>query len=182
MSTISPPWPPEDTEPAVRHPDAPAPGTVLPPHYRHCFGCGPTTPGGLRMVCTAGDGLTIHARFHVAEGHQGAPGLAHGGLLTAAFDEALGSLAALFRIPAVTGKLETEFRRPVPVGTTLHITATVDGRKGRKIYESAVGRLDAPDGPIAVRAKAMFITVEMEHFVKHGRRADEVRRVFDVNP
>lgn len=180
VSPISTPWPPEATEPAARHPDAPAPGTVLPPHYAHCFGCG-ATPGGLRMECTAGEGLTIHARFHVTDEHQGAPGLAHGGLLTAAFDEALGSLAVLFRVAAVTGRLETDFRKPVPVGSTLHITATVDGRAGRKIYESAVGRLDAPDGPVAVRARALFVTVDMAHFIRHGR-ADEVRRVFDVNP
>jgi len=181
VSPVSTPWPPEATEPVRRHADAPAPGTVLPPHYAQCFGCGPTTPGGLRLVCTAGDGLTIHARFDVRESHQGAPGLAHGGLLTAAFDETLGTLAVLFRIPAVTGRLETDFRRPVPVGSTLHITATVDGMTGRKIYESAVGRLDAPDGPVAVRARALFVTVGMAHFIEHGR-ADEVRKVFDVNP
>lgn len=181
MSTNRLPWPPEATEPAVRHLDAPAAGTVLPTHYQHCFGCGPN-PGGLRMVCTVGDGLTVLARFHVSDGHQGAPGLAHGGLLAAAFDETLGSLAWLLRRPAVTGRLETDFRQPVPVGATLHITATVDGVTGRKIYSSAVGRLDAPDGPVAVRARALFITVGMEHFRTHARQDDEVRRVFDVNP
>jgi acyl-coenzyme A thioesterase PaaI-like protein len=157
---------------------------VLPTHYAHCFGCGPTTPGGLRMEATAGDGLTVHARFAVTEGHQGAPGLAHGGLLTAAFDETLGTLAGLLRMPAVTGRLETDFRLPVPVGTTLHITATVDGIAGRKIYESAAGRLDSADGPVAVRARALFVVVGMEHFTKYGR-AEEIHGVFgdfDVNP
>jgi acyl-coenzyme A thioesterase PaaI-like protein len=177
VSPASTTWPPEQTRPAQRHPDAPAPGTVLPTHYEHCFGCGPSTPGGLRITTTAGEGLTVHAEFVVAKGHQGAPGLAHGGLLAAAFDETLGSLAALLRLPAVTGKLETDFRRPVPVDSTLFITATVDGIAGRKIYESAEGRLDAPDGPVAVRARALFVVVGMEHFIKHGK-PDQVRAVF----
>jgi acyl-coenzyme A thioesterase PaaI-like protein len=154
---------------------------VLPPHYAECFGCGPDVPGGLRIVTTVGDGLTAHAEFEVTDGHQGAPGLAHGGLLSAAFDEALGSLATLFRLPAVTGKLETEFRRPVPVGSTLYITAQVDGIAGRKIYESAEGRLDAPDGPVAVRARAVFVTVPMEHFVRHGH-AEKARALFGGVP
>lgn len=119
----------------------------------------------------------MRAEFVVTEGHQGAPGLAHGGLLAAAFDETLGSLAALLRLPAVTGKLETDFRRPVPVDSTLHITATVDGIAGRKIYESAEGRLDAPDGPLAVQARALFVVVGMEHFIKHGR-PDQIHAVF----
>lgn len=170
-------WPPEETEPVVRHQDAPAPGTKLGPHYVNCFGCGPSTVNGLRMTSTAGEGVTVHAEFVVGEGHQGAPGLAHGGLLAAAFDETLGSLAALYRVPAVTGKLETDFRKPVPVGSTLYITARADGITGRKIYSSAEGRLDAPDGPVAVRARALFVVVGVEHFLAHGRRED-VKAVF----
>lgn len=191
MSPAPTPWPPEPIEPAVRHPDAPAPGTVLPPHYQECFGCGPNVPGGLRITTTVGEGLTVRAQFKVLVDHQGAPGLAHGGLLSAAFDEALGSLAGLLRIPAVTGRLETDFRQPVPVGTTLYITASVLGVAGRKIYEAAEGRLNAPDGPVAVRARALFVTVGMEHFLRHGQ-PDKTRAMFgalaerqqeyDVNP
>jgi acyl-coenzyme A thioesterase PaaI-like protein len=177
MSTMRTPWPPVAAEPGQRHPDAPAPGSKLGPHYEHCFGCGPDMPGGLQMNSTAGEGLTVHAEFLVTDNHQGAPGLAHGGLLAAAFDEALGSLGALLRIPAVTGRLETDFRRPVPVGSTLHITAQVDGVSGRKIYSSAVGRLDGVDGPVAVQARALFVQVGMEHFTSHGR-PDEARKMF----
>jgi acyl-coenzyme A thioesterase PaaI-like protein len=178
VSATQPPWPPEQTQPAVRHPDAPAPGTVLPTHFAECFGCGPATPGGLRIVATAGEGLTVRAEFTVTNEHQGAPGLAHGGLLAAAFDEALGYLAVLLRLPAVTGRLETDFRRPVPVGSTLYLTATVHGVAGRKIYESAEGRLNAPDGPVAVRARALFVVVPMEHFARHGT-PEQVSSVFD---
>ena len=78
-----------------------------------------------------------NGKFLVTENHQGAPGLAHGGLLTLAFDEALGKLMWLLRAPAVTGRLETDFLLPVPIGTELHILAEITGLAGRKVYSRA---------------------------------------------
>jgi acyl-coenzyme A thioesterase PaaI-like protein len=185
--------PPADAAPPARHPDAPAPGTVLDPHYARCFGCGERHPTGLHLRVTVGDGVTVTGEFVVTEDHQGAPGLAHGGLLTAAFDEALGSLMWLLRTPTVTARLETDFLRPVPVGSTLHIVAVASAVKGRKVFAEAVGRLGGPDGEIAVRARALFVQVELAHFTAHGRAEDieAVRRdpslhrtneAFEVNP
>jgi acyl-coenzyme A thioesterase PaaI-like protein len=171
--TRSATWPPVPTDLPPRHPDAPAPGTDLGPHYAKCFGCGDQQPGGLHLRTTAADGLAILATFDVTEAHQGAPGLAHGGLLACAFDEALGSTVGnLLRRPAVTGKLETDFLKPVPVGSTLHIRSTLDGVAGRKVYVSASGRLDAPDGPVAVRSRGLFVLVDFSHFTTHGREED----------
>lgn len=130
------------------------------------------------MTITAGEGLTVTGRFTVTEHHQGAPGLAHGGLLTAALDEILGSLNWLLDNPAVTGRLECDFRRPVPVDSVLCIDAEVVGVKGRKVFTRAIGRLDAFDGAIAVSAAALFIQVPLEHFVKHGT-AQHVQRAID---
>ncbi len=95
--------------------------------------------------------------------------VAAGAGLACAFDEALGSTVGnLMRRPAVTAKLETDFRRPVPVGSTLYIAAKLDGLAGRKIYVSADGHLDAEDGPVAVSARALFIVVGFDHFSTHG--------------
>lgn len=150
------------------HPKAPGPGTDLEMHYTECFGCG-DVDNGLHIHSTVGESGVVHSRFPVTRAHQGAPGLAHGGLLACAFDEALGSTVGnLLRRPAVTGKLETDFLRPVPVGTTLFIAARVDGVAGRKIYASADGHLNSADGPVAVRARGLFIQVGLEHFTTHG--------------
>lgn len=173
------PWPPEDVETPEPHPDAPAPGTKLGPHYARCFGCGDEQEHGLHLNAETGPGATILARFTVTEAHQGAPGLAHGGLLACAFDEALGNAVGnLLRRPAVTGKLETEFVRPVAVGSTLHIVARLDGVAGRKIYATAEGRLNEPTGPVAVRARALFVQVQLSHFTTYGRQED-VRAVVE---
>ena len=126
-----------------RHPKAPAVGSKIPSHFGHCFGCGELHPTGLHLVAYAGQGMDVAAEFIVTENHQGAPGLAHGGLLSLAFDEALGKLMWLLRAPAVTGRLETDFLKPVPVGSTLHITAQITGQEGRKVYTEAIGRLNS---------------------------------------
>ncbi|WP_285501476.1 PaaI family thioesterase [Actinokineospora sp. NBRC 105648] len=173
MSRTPEAWPPVATELPERHPDTPAPGTDLPPHYAFCFGCGDRQDDGLHLRAQMGDGHTLRSRFTVTEAHQGAPGLAHGGLLACAFDEALGTTVGhLLRRPAVTGKLETDFLLPVPVGTTLVIDAHLDGVAGRKVYVSAKGRLGTDDGPVAVRARALFVTVELSHFIDNGRPED----------
>ncbi|MGV9558177.1 PaaI family thioesterase [Streptomyces sp. NPDC003401] len=185
--------PPADAVKPVRHPDAPAPGELLGAHYEQCFGCGGGQSHGLHLEARAGEGVTVTAEFTVQPAHQGAPGLAHGGVLATALDETLGSLNWLLRTIAVTGRLETDFARPVPVGTTLYLEAEVTAVAGRKIYCTATGRIGGPEGPVAVRADALFVEVQVKHFVEHGRREeidaamsdpDQVRRgrAFEVNP
>ena len=151
-----------------RHPKAPPIGSQIPSHFGHCFGCGELHPTGLHLVAHAGQGVDLTAEFTVTENHQGAPGLAHGGLLSLAFDEALGKLMWLLRAPAVTGRLETDFIKPVPMGSTLHITAEITGQVNRKVYTSAIGRLNSADGEIAVRAAALYIVVPMDHFMNNA--------------
>jgi acyl-coenzyme A thioesterase PaaI-like protein len=157
--------PPAGTVPPVPHPNAPPPGMVLPPHYRDCFGCGDRHPTGLHLTVTVADGVALDAEFTVTTDHQGAPGLAHGGVLASAFDEALGYLLGVLHQPAVTGRLEVDYLRPVPVGSTLVIHAECTGVDGRKIYTRAMGRID---GRLAVRAQGLFIAVPIEHFAQHG--------------
>ncbi|WP_329311526.1 PaaI family thioesterase [Streptomyces sp. NBC_01262] len=193
MSRATSLTPPPDASAPVRHPDAPAPGEVLGAHYDQCFGCGEAQPHGLHVQARAGDGVSVTAEFTVQPAHQGAPGLAHGGVLATALDETLGSLAWLLQTIAVTGRLETDFVRPVPVGSTLFLDARVTAVAKRKIYASATGRIGAPDGPVGVRADALFVEVKLEHFTNNGRPEevnaamadpDQVRvaRAFEVNP
>ncbi|MGW0534391.1 PaaI family thioesterase [Streptomyces sp. NPDC003032] len=185
--------PPADAIAPVRHPDAPAPGELIGAHYEHCFGCGEGQAHGLHLAARAGEGVTVTAEFTVREAHQGAPGLAHGGVLATALDETLGSLNWLLRVIAVTGRLVTDFVRPVPLGTVLFLEAEVTAVAGRKIYSTATGRIGGPEGPVAVRADALFVEVKVDHFIDNGRpeeiraamnNPDQIRRAraFEVNP
>ncbi|CAB4529738.1 unannotated protein [freshwater metagenome] len=194
MSRVPSTIPPEGAIIPPRHPKAPESGTKIPSHFGHCFGCGELHPTGLHLVAHVGKGQDITAEFTVTEDHQGAPGLAHGGLLSLAFDEALGKLMWLLRAPAVTARLETDFILPVPIGTVLYITAEITGQVNRKVYASAVGRIGGPDGPIAVRAASLYIIVSMQHFLdnapkeyiayvtKHPELLAFVDPDFEINP
>ena len=194
MSRVASTTPPEGALIPPRHPKAPQSGTKIPSHFGHCFGCGDLHPTGLHLVAHVGEGANLTAEFTVTHDHQGAPGLAHGGLLSLAFDEALGKLMWLIRSPAVTARLETDFLKPVPMGSTLHITAELSGQVGRKVYTRAEGRLDSPDGPLAVKAAALFVVVPMSHFLenapeeylKHVRAHPELLAFvdpdFEINP
>ena len=168
MSRVASTTPPEGAIIPERHPEAPATGSKIPSHFAHCFGCGEKHPTGLHLVAHVGNAMDITAEFVVSENHQGAPGLAHGGLLSLAFDEALGKLMWLLRAPAVTARLETDFLKPVPMGSKLFISAEITGQVSRKVYCSAVGRLNSPDGEIAVRAAALFVIVPMSHFLQNA--------------
>jgi acyl-coenzyme A thioesterase PaaI-like protein len=171
--------PPAGAVVPARHPESPKPGEVLGAHYAQCFGCGDDRPDGLHLRVEAGEGVSVSAAFEVAAAHQGAPGLIHGGLLAAAFDEVMGSVNWLVRIPAVTGRLETDYVRPVPVGRVVHLRAWCVGQAGRKLYYRAEARLDDPrDGLLAARAAALFVAVKLEHFVDNGR-SEEVQAVLD---
>jgi acyl-coenzyme A thioesterase PaaI-like protein len=177
-----------------RHPKAPPIGSQIPSHFGHCFGCGELHPTGLHLVAHAGNGVDLTAEFTVTENHQGAPGLAHGGLLSLAFDEALGKLMWLLRAPAVTARLETDFLRPVPMGSTLHISARITGQVSRKVYCEAEGRLNSVDGELAVKAAALLVIFPMNHFLdnapkeyleyisKHPELLAFVDPEFEINP
>jgi acyl-CoA thioesterase FadM len=100
----------------------------------------------------------------------------------------------LLRAPAVTARLETDFLKPVPIGTKLHITARITGQVNRKVYSEAEGRLGGPDGEVAVRAAALFVIVPMKHFLENApaeylealRKNPELLNFvdpeFDINP
>jgi acyl-coenzyme A thioesterase PaaI-like protein len=163
---------PPDLVPAVPARDAPPPGSALGQHYARCYGCGEAQPGGLRMRFTVGEGVRVVSEFEVTDNHEGAAGLAHGGLLTAALDETQATLLWVLRMPAVTARLETDFLTPVPVGSTVRIEAGCLGVSQRKIFTTAQGRLldaDGRPGDVAMRSVALFIAVPVEHFVAFGR-------------
>ncbi|MGH8890588.1 MAG: PaaI family thioesterase [Acidothermaceae bacterium] len=182
---------PDDLAPPVVAPDAPPAGSALGQHYRRCYGCGDAAPSGLRMRFTVGEGVQVISEFVVTDEHEGAAGLAHGGLLSAALDETQATLLWVLRKPAVTARLETEYLAPVPVGSIVRIEATCLGVADRKIFTAAEGWLVGRSGPaaatldltgramdlavgsaervLALRSAALFVAVPVEHFTAFGR-------------
>jgi acyl-coenzyme A thioesterase PaaI-like protein len=151
-------------------------GARVPPHHDpNCWGCG-DSPLGLQLAAPAAEGVTEHdAWFHFDERHQGAPGIAHGGLVAAVLDEVCGLLATWHDFPTVTARLFVRYRRPVPINTELLARAYVTETRGRRIRIE--GRIVDGDEPLA-EARAAFLHVPLEHFLStpEGRAAADAWR------
>jgi acyl-coenzyme A thioesterase PaaI-like protein len=140
-----------------RHPEAPAPGTLMPSHNQMCACCGPLNPGSLAITITAGEGVEVTGQVTITDLQQGAPGRAHGGVLAMVMDELLGSLNWLFRRRSVTAHLGIDYIQMVPVDSTLYLSARAERVDGRKLFTSGEARLNGPDGEVCCRAEALFI-------------------------
>lgn len=145
----------------------------IPPHHDPaCFGCG-TSPFGLNLPRPSERGLTEYeAYLSFDERHQGGPGIVHGGLVSAALDEAAGLLATWYAFPTVTARLFVRYRRPVPINTELLLAAQLVDVHGRRLHVEA--RLTDGDEPLA-EARVALLHVALEHFLAtpEGRAAAE---------
>ncbi|WP_433661218.1 PaaI family thioesterase [Nocardia sp. CA-128927] len=140
-------------------------------HGDQCFGCGPGNRAGVAMVSTLVDGRLV-GTCTFDEKHQGAPGLAHGGVVAAVLDEASGSVPTRSGIPAVTAKLTVNYVKPAPLHRQMTVSAHVDRREGaRKLHIYA--RLEL-DGELIAESDALFIVVSPDHFRVHGAKDGEL--------
>ncbi|MGH3745543.1 MAG: PaaI family thioesterase [Mycobacteriales bacterium] len=155
---------PPDAEAPARSEHTPPAGTSLGNHYDGCFACGSDHADGLHLTARAGEGLDVVSYVEVTGAHQGAPGLAHGGLVATVMDETLGFMLWMLGAPGVTAKLEVSYRKPVPIRRTVATRAECTGVAGRKVYGYAEMHQDDLDGPLLAEASGLFVIVGEEHF------------------
>jgi acyl-coenzyme A thioesterase PaaI-like protein len=128
-------------------------------HQSWCFGCGEDNPcASLFHFTQIGNGQVVAlARF--THRHQGSTDLAHGGALAAAIDDTYGALVLAIGAPAVTARLEINYRASVPLNHDVRIESRVDRVDGRKLWLSAT----ALDGEaLLAESSALFLTVDAE--------------------
>lgn len=141
----------------------------LPPHHPRCLGCGPDNPAGLHLaVYRDGDTVVTDVTFDAR--HRGAPGLAHGGAISAACDDLFGFILYVVEEIAVTRTLTVDYLAPVPLGQPHRITARLQRRHGRRLHLEATGI--GHDGITRFTAEALFLVVDHDHFAPHGSEAD----------
>ncbi|MFL5780549.1 MAG: PaaI family thioesterase [Thermoleophilaceae bacterium] len=141
----------------------------LPPHHARCMGCGPDNPAGLGMRMER-DGDRVRGFVQLDQRHQGAPGYAHGGAVTTILDDALGMLLFILRRPAVTARIEVDFRRPAYLGRPFEAEAWVERIEGRKLWLEAALR---DDGELIAEARALFLEVDAEHFARGAQASQD---------
>jgi len=88
-------------------------------------------------------------------GAEGPPGHAHGGSLAAVLDETMGGACFLAGHIVLAGRLTTEFKRMVPLGSVARLEAWVEAVDGRKV--TARSRLVLPDGQDAAVGQGLFV-------------------------
>lgn len=144
-------------------------------HHPHCIGCGADNPGsiGLRFVA---HGERVLATCTFDERHQGAPGFVHGGILATAIDDTVGTLLVLLRRPAVTARLEVDYRSPALLGREMAIEAWAERVEGRKLHLAAT----VHDGDrLVAEGRALFLAVSLEHFAAGGALPEALREHWD---
>ncbi|MEU6583045.1 PaaI family thioesterase [Nocardia sp. NPDC046763] len=142
----------------------------FPPHHPGCFGCGPANPAS-PQIAFGRLGDTVRGTFTLDERHQGAPGVAHGGIVAAALDDACGAILVPLRQPAVTVKLDVTYCAPARLHREFVVTAVLAAREGRKLYIDTT--LTDGDTVIAT-GRAIFVEVAAEHFLSLGATLGEM--------
>jgi acyl-coenzyme A thioesterase PaaI-like protein len=136
---------------------------------RHwCYGCGDRNPEGLHIVFEV-DGRRVNGRFQPRETHRGWPDFAHGGVAAAALDEAMGWATWAAGALAMTARMEVKYRRPLPLGEELIVSAEVTRDRGRRLEAEA--EIRTPAGETLVQATGLFLRVPAE-------RAREIETAF----
>jgi acyl-coenzyme A thioesterase PaaI-like protein len=150
-------------------------------HVPWCYGCGPENEHGLQLRARL-EGDLVVADLHLAAQFEGGPGVAHGGALAAFMDDLMGFVPVAHSAPAVTARLEVEFRRPVLLDGTLRAEAWLCERDGRKLWAEGIAR-DA-DGQVFVESRALYLTVGLEHFAAAvaGMPEERLQRLTGFQP
>lgn len=107
------------------------------------------------MVMGEDSGSGVTARIVFSDAHEGAPGLAHGGVVAAVFDEFLRRGQPPERRADRSGMLKVRYRTPCPLHTDLSMHGRVKRVEGGRI--SVRGSLHAGEQLVA-DAAAIFAT------------------------
>ncbi len=138
----------------------PPQGGVRGSHFTDCIVTGPANPMGVAaQVLRDGDDAVL--RSTLGDAFEGAPGRAHGGMVAALFDEAMGFVLSINCTPAFTGRLTVTYRAAVPIGVPLEFRARLTGRDGRKLLMAGEARAGET---LLAEAEALFVAVDPERF------------------
>ncbi len=96
----------------------------------------------------------VVASVRLREAHQGFAGLAHGGVVSAIFDEVLAMATIVSGLAGATASLKVEYRRPTPLHEDLRFEAWVERVQRRRIQVRGHGLLG---GEVLSEAEGLFI-------------------------
>ena len=123
-----------------------------------CFGCGQENRTGLRLKFFVDEEHRIVCHIRVPRRFEGPPGHVHGGVIATLLDEAMSKANRQFGIVAMTRQMEVEYLKPVPLLTSLELSARHVSESGRRHHCEA--QIADASNRILARGKALFIAVD----------------------
>lgn len=118
--------------------------------------------GEMMPHATAAAPAELRARVWFGPRAEGPPGHAHGGSMAAVLDEAMGLAVWLAHRAAVAARLETDFRRPIPLGTTATVETSAGPSEGSG-KARVTGRIVGDDGTVYAEGSALFVLLAERH-------------------
>ena len=102
------------------------------------------------------------ARAWFGPGCEGPPWHAHGGSSAALLDEAMGIRAWMTGKSVLAGRIQVNFRAPLPLGRICWLEAWVEKVDGRKVVCRAT--LSGSDGTVYVDGEGLYLELDMSAF------------------
>ncbi|MBC7171040.1 MAG: PaaI family thioesterase [Polyangiaceae bacterium] len=124
-----------------------------------CLGCSRTNPVGLGLRFRR-EGMRVVGEHALQRHFEGAPGVAHGGMLALLLDEYSCAAAYFLRgVLVVTGSLDVRYEAPCPVEAPLRIEAELESEMHPR-YRTITARI-LHDGRVMARSTGRFFPAPM---------------------
>ncbi|HWX53705.1 MAG TPA: PaaI family thioesterase [Verrucomicrobiae bacterium] len=125
----------------------------------HCFVCGPDNAAGMHLKFYLDESARrAICKFKLTQRYQGPPGHAHGGIIAAILDEAMGKVNKLSSVIALTKRMDIEYLKPVPLRKPLIVTGHAQGVEGRK--HTNIAEITDEQGAVLARGSGIFIAID----------------------
>lgn len=140
---------------------------------KDCFICGTENIAGLKMKFYELENGELAGIFTAQDIHQSYPNRAHGGILAAILDEAIGRSMMLEEPDSwgVTVELNLKYKKPVPLNEELKVIAR-PVRNTRKIFE-AEGEILLNNGDVAVTAYGKYVKMPVSKISENVENIDD---------
>lgn len=122
--------------------------------YSGCFVCGDENPDGLRIRFFYDKDEAV-AEYVADDKYQGYKGIFHGGLVSTLLDEIMAKAVLAQKRYCMTVEMSVRFKKAIPVGSKLRLTARVTADRGR-LFETA-GEITGIDSVVYATATGKYL-------------------------
>jgi acyl-coenzyme A thioesterase PaaI-like protein len=123
---------------------------------------GPGSPVAPPLVASDTPDGRATGRVTVGKAHEGPPGLVHGGVVATLLDHVLARAVRAAGRGGLTGTLTVRYRRPVPLGVPLLLTAAAGEASGRRTTATARLATEEDPGTVLAEGEGLFVALRPE--------------------